>query len=413
MVTMLRALGIEASPALVNTDRRDFEHELPNAGAFDHVITRVHFSGLDYWLDPTRSPQQGSLYTASQPDYARALVLDDHSTALTPMPAATMAAHAREVEIDVDSRAGVDQPVKYVVRTTYGGFSVDTMRDDLGDGERSELQRRYVNFYATSYPGIQVAVPFDAEDDILANVVVVTEHYTIKDFWPADGKDNKLAHFHVSEINGELRAPEEPIRTMPLSLRGPQTVLEQVQVHPPMMWPDRKFEKTVANDAFKLTKVVQLRGRLLTTDYILEITKDQIKAADVARFAADIGQAQDLLGYSLSTDEADAPVLGSSGTLALRIAGGGAVLLLATWWGLSLRRARNPALEARAAVRPVAAVVAPPQGQVAGQGATTEAAVVAPVAGWPSSPGVVKGQAGAPTRRACSRLKGKVRVSLP
>ena len=200
---------------------------------------------------------------------------------------------------------------------------------------------------------------------------------------------------------------------MPLSLRGPQTVLEQVQVHPPMMWPDRKFEKTVANDAFKLTKVVQLRGRLLTTDYMLEITKDQIKAADVARFAADIGQAQDLLGYSLSTDEADAPVLGSSGTLALRIAGGGAVLLLATWWGLSLRRARNPALEARAAVRPVAAVVAPPQGQVAGQGATTEAAVVAPVAGWPSSPGVVKGQAGAPTRRACSRLKGKVRVSLP
>ena len=339
MVTMLRALGIDASPALVNTDRRgEIGHDLPNAGAFDHVITRVRYDGIDYWLDPTRSPQQGTLSAVSQPDYALALVLDGRATGLAAMPASTVAAHSREVQIDVDSRAGLDKPVKYDVRTTYRGFSADMMRSDLGDGERGELQRRYVNFYASSYPGIQVAAPFDVDDDIRANTVVVTEHYAIKDFWPTDGKGAHQAWFHVPEIDHELKAPEEPIRTMPLALRGPQSLREQVRVHLPMAWPDRHVEKTVANDAFKLMRSVRVDGRELSTDYLLEFTKDQVSASAVATFAADIDKAQDLLGYSLSTAKADVPTLGANGGLALQIVVGSAVLLLAGWFFLGLRR---------------------------------------------------------------------------
>jgi hypothetical protein len=91
MVTMLRALGVDASPALVNTERRqDIVHDLPNAGSFDHAIVHVKFDGQDYWLDPTRAPQQGTLSTVSQPDYARALVLDGRSAALTAMRADTV-----------------------------------------------------------------------------------------------------------------------------------------------------------------------------------------------------------------------------------------------------------------------------------------------------------------------------------
>jgi hypothetical protein len=287
MVTMLRALGIVAHPALVNTGRHDdIAHDLPTAADFDHVITRVHWNGLDYWLDPTRSPQQGTLYTVSQPDYGRALVLDGKSTALASMPAHTVAAHAREVQVDVDSRAGLDQPVRYDVRTTYRGFSADMIRDDLNDGERAALQRRYVNFYASSYPGIQVARPFDVQDDSRANTIVITEHYTIKDFWPADAKGAREASFHVPEIDNELKTPEEPIRTMPLSLHGPQSVRELVRVQLPMAWPDRAYEKAVHNDAFELTKSVQVRGRTLETDYLLEISKDQVEPGAVAALAA-------------------------------------------------------------------------------------------------------------------------------
>ena len=305
MVTMLRAMGIAASPALVHTDRRDdIERDLPNAGSFDHVITRVRFDGADYWLDPTRAPQQGTLAYVSQPDYARALVLDGRSTALAAMPANTGAAHSRDVQISVDSRAGFDQPVKYDVRTTYRGFSADMVRDDLGEGERAEQQRRYLNFYAGSYRGIAVAAPFEVADDTRANQVVVTEHYTVKDFWPQDDKGARQAWFHVPEIDNELKAPDEPIRTMPLSLHGPQSLREEVRVQLPQAWPDRHAEASVVDGAFKLSKSVRVRGDVLTADYTLEIDKDAVPAAAVATYAADVGKAEGLLGDSLSTAHA-------------------------------------------------------------------------------------------------------------
>jgi transglutaminase-like putative cysteine protease len=302
MVTMLRALGIEASPALVNTGRQeDIARDLPSAGSFDHVIVRVRHDGRDVWLDPTRAPQQGTLATVTQPDYARALVLDGRSGALATMPAHTVLAHARDVRIDVDSRDGFDKPVRYEVRTTYRGFSADMMRDKLGNGEPGELQRSYLNFYAGSYPGIRVAAPFEVQDDPRANTVVVTEHYAVKDFWPDDGQGARQARFHAPEIDNELQAPAEPIRSMPLALHGPQSVREHLHVRLPLSWPDRKMDQSVANGAFRLHKSIRVHGNELESDDVLEITADQIGASAVAGFTADIGKAQDLLRFSLST----------------------------------------------------------------------------------------------------------------
>jgi len=302
MVTMLRALGIDASPALVNTDRQeDIARDLPGAGSFDHVIVRVRHDGRDVWLDPTRAPQQGTLATVTQPDYARALVLDGHAAALAAMPAHTVQAHAREVHVDIDSRNGFDKPVRYDVRTTYRGFSADMMRDKLDNGERGELQRSYLNFYAGSYPGIRVAAPFEVQDDPRANTVVVTEHYAVKDFWPDDGQGARQARFHTPEIDTELQAPAEPIRGMPLALHGPQSVREHLHVRLPRAWPDRQMSQSVTDGAFRLHKSVRVHDDELELDDVLEITTDQIGASAVAGFAADIGKAQDLLRFSLST----------------------------------------------------------------------------------------------------------------
>ncbi len=356
MVTMLRALGIDASPALVNTERRgEIARDLPNAGSFDHVIVRVHVDGRDGWLDPTRSPQQGTLATVTQSDYARALVLDGRSAALASMPSHTVAAHSREVDIDVDSRAGFDQPVKYDVRTTYRGFSADMVRDDLGNGERGELQRRYLNFYATSYPGIRVAAPFEVRDDTQANTVVVTEHYTVKDFWPDDGQGARQARFHAPEIDNELKAPDEPIRTMPLALHGPQSLREHVHVQLPRAWPDREFQRTVDGGAFKLSKAVRVHDRELTTDYLLEVSRDQVAANAVSKYAADMDQAQALTGLRLSTASA-------GGLRAMAAPIGAGVLLLAGVLALAwfirrrgLQRAPGGHAPALAAAQAVAA----------------------------------------------------------
>ena len=53
-VTILRALGIEAYPVLVNsTVRRALADWQPSDGAFDHCIAVARCDDQTYWLDPT------------------------------------------------------------------------------------------------------------------------------------------------------------------------------------------------------------------------------------------------------------------------------------------------------------------------------------------------------------------------
>jgi len=150
----------------------------------------------------------------------------------------------------------------------------------------------------------------------------------------------------VPEIDNELRAPAEPIRTMPLSLHGPQSLHEQVRVKLPQDWPDAKLDRTIASDAFRLSKSLRIRDRELAADYTLEIGKDQVAAAMVPTFTADIGRAQDLLGDSLSTAHS-----GEWYRVGAAWAAGGAAAAVALLWAFAWRRARHGVdPEARAAV---------------------------------------------------------------
>lgn len=62
LAAILDALGIDAVPALVSTDRGwTLGEKPPWATAFNHCIVRVRLDGETYWLDPTRARQEGRL----------------------------------------------------------------------------------------------------------------------------------------------------------------------------------------------------------------------------------------------------------------------------------------------------------------------------------------------------------------
>ena len=75
-ITLLKAIGIEAYPALVDTcDTKLLAEKLPAVYLFDHVIVTLELNGKRLWLDPTLSYQQGQLAQIFQPDYGYALVV--------------------------------------------------------------------------------------------------------------------------------------------------------------------------------------------------------------------------------------------------------------------------------------------------------------------------------------------------
>ena len=174
VVTLLRALGVDAAPALVDTVRRaSIGADLPSPESFDHVIARVRIAGVDYWLDATRPPQLGDLGEVEQSDFGLALVLDGRSTALAPMPPATADADAREEHVEIDLSRGAHAPASLQVTTIFRRGAAERMRSALEDDGRDATQDRALDFQESSYPGVYVAAPMEVRDDARADALTL------------------------------------------------------------------------------------------------------------------------------------------------------------------------------------------------------------------------------------------------
>jgi transglutaminase-like putative cysteine protease len=308
MVAMLRALGIEAHPALVNSRTgKAVRDGLPAPGAFDHVIVRARFGGRSFWVDPTRAPQRTDLDRLYQPDFGYALVIDAGTTALTPMPVATGALHKRTVTLDFDSSAGFDKPAKFVVRTTYEAAAADEMRYQLKSDNLDDLQRQYLNYYARRYPKISQTAPMDVEDDESINRLVVTEHYRIAELWTRDEQQKLIkARFSADEIRSLLRNPVEPLRKWPLALFHPQQMELNIDAKLPESWAAYSSNDEVLNPSFEFRSRVDYGDRQLSLRYSYRSLGDNVPADEVAAFVTHLDEARGKIGWILRRDDARA-----------------------------------------------------------------------------------------------------------
>lgn len=234
VVAMLHALGIDAAPALVHTDKLAADSQ-PTPHAFNHVIVRALVDGKPYWIDPTRSEQQGDLAHLYQPDYGMALVLAADSQALVKM--GPQAKSRRAVRSLFDLRGAHDAPAGYVVGTTVQGAEADRMRARLVSVDRADTETEYLNFYARAYPGIRTARAMEVKDDLVNNTLAITEHYAIADFWQRKGEGKPMeAYVSSPEIHARLGAPDLLKRIAPLRRAFPEEVEEVTTVKLPHAW---------------------------------------------------------------------------------------------------------------------------------------------------------------------------------
>jgi transglutaminase-like putative cysteine protease len=300
-VTMLRALGITAHPALVDTDSRQVVAEqLPSPGAFNHVILRAQLDGRELWLDPTRSPQKGSLENIAQADFGRALVLDGQSTDLSAMPPPASAQDRREVLLRIDASAGFGEPAPMKVRTTYEGASADQMRQTLRSEGHEDLQRSYLNYYLRSYPGLTLQGPLSVEDDETANRLVTVEHYSTPSLWaknPPNGKP--VVYLYAPDIRSVLRRPDETVRMAPLALDFPQDLTVKVTVLLPAERSIVADRQSIRSKAFEFDSATAYENSTLQLSYHYRALADHVDPQDLAKHAADLDLARAKVGYTL------------------------------------------------------------------------------------------------------------------
>jgi transglutaminase-like putative cysteine protease len=301
-VALLRAMGIEAHPALVNTAaRRGIESWQPSPGAFNHVVVRARLDGRDFWFDPTRSTQEGSLFNLSQADYGPALVVDAGTDALVPMAGEQALRQVREVRAVLDSSAGMDQPVKYTVTTVVQGVAADVLRATLAQQSREQLQKNYVNFYAGYFAGVAPAAPLQVDDDPTANEITLTERYVIDRFWQRSDERKRLeASIEVPELAEYMRVPQAQVRQSPLALMHPLEFTHVTEVRLPRRWDIKPDRQHIDDPAFEFRREESwTAGRTLVLTDRFTSRLDHVAAGDVERYAGNVEKARRAARYEL------------------------------------------------------------------------------------------------------------------
>jgi transglutaminase-like putative cysteine protease len=235
LLSILRALGVEAYAALVNTRlNRGLGDALPAINMFDHVIVSVFHEGNIYWLDPSRQYQYGSLSSIHQPDYGYALVLKPGAFALMEATPLHQAYSATELRETFDLSAGPDAPALYNVQTTVTGLNAEKLRADLASTGRNSAQKDYLRFYKRFYPSIEATEPARFTDRPELNELEVAEKYSIRGIWQKNEDDDKHhAWLHAHAVTPHLRKMKTAERRHPLALDHPLNIrqLTEVRLH--------------------------------------------------------------------------------------------------------------------------------------------------------------------------------------
>jgi len=299
-VTILRTLGIEAYPVLVNTELcGTLEEWNPSAVAFDHCIAVVRLDGKAYWLDPTDRYQRGPLAVHYLPPYGLGLVIQPNTTELTAIPHTTGMPQTRVSEYYFVR--GRMAPADLKVVTVAEGLDAERLREQFATTPRDQIEKGYLTFYSKVHPGITQTRPLVLHDDEQLNRIEITEFYTIEKIWvPSDRNKSSYCEFYPHSIGSLLTAPVDRARNMPLSVPFPQHQIVRTEVTLPEPWPAKTDSKFVSDPAFSLRMNMRQSGKLLVMDYEYQSYTDCVPASRAGTYVQKLTEASRSLGTSLS-----------------------------------------------------------------------------------------------------------------
>ncbi len=305
LVAVLRQLGLQAAPALLDTDfRGKIVDWLPSPFAFDHVVTRLELGGKVYWLDPTRSFQRGdSLDKIYFPDYRKALVLDDSKGGLEEIKSPGFLGAKTELE-EVFTFDDYKGGARLQVVTDYYGRDADQIRAYFSRSGEESIKQDYIEYYANDYSSIEIVGTIKSEDDEGANHFKVSENYQINDFWEKnDGGEYWGGTFFPRMLNNELYSPTRKNRKMPYGISHFRDVTHKLKIVLPSKWEDEVSESDVDNPAFTFDYAVEAEGNVTEISYRYVSKKDTVPTKDVTAYVEAIDKVKDVMGYEITIPE--------------------------------------------------------------------------------------------------------------
>jgi hypothetical protein len=335
LVALLRELGLEAHPALVNTR---LEHrlgeKLPSPFLFDHVIAQVIDRGHTYWVDGTISDQGGTLATIETPSDGLALIVDAHTTALTKI---VPNAKGETVVEQTYTTTDYAKPTLLTVKTTFTGAEADAARSQLATLSLEDYAQERINALAFDQAKIEADGMPRVTDDRLKNVIVVTEKYRVPELW-GDGDWS----WYPRALGAHLTRPETMIRSMPLAFTHPLNVRQTVTFNFPEKLDLRKSTSVTETPAFRYEYSVDTNGKTVMIRQSLRSLADAVAARDVPDHLTKLSAIWSEIGFRLAPPGAVAEEEPSTSNIANWVVG---FILVACFagicWMLATRRGKT------------------------------------------------------------------------
>lgn len=287
LISLLKAMGISAYPALVNTDEGKRLIELPaSAQLFDHVIVTLEHAGQRYWLDPTINYQTGTLAHLAQPNYGYALIVKPFQQSLTAMTPAVNAI-AIKTQDNYSIALKPEQPATFQTRYIYGQFEAINRRSSLARNGLDQIAKDYLEYYQGYFQGITIDKPMTVTENKNNGEFTSDEFYLINDFWQPDDEGLR-ADFYASDIQNSVYEPDQINRTAPLYFKYPNNIKTTIKVkfeEPNWHFDDEQNE--IDNAFFNFKKNIHFVDNTLTLDFSFSAKQDHIPADQIKLYLSE------------------------------------------------------------------------------------------------------------------------------
>lgn len=300
LVALLRGCEIDAVPALVSDYHRGSTPErLPSPEVFDHAIVQVRLGQATHWIDPWRGSQRGPLNQIYVARYRYTLLLRSETDSLTPFLAPKESWPIKTItetyRVPAPSEAG-----ELDVVSDYYGLAADQVRASFRENTREEMQKRYLNYYARSFPEAKPRKLVWYEELPGEDGCRVSEWYLLPHIWRLDDdKSRYLLVINPGDISAALGSTASPQRIDPWRLSYPSVVKEEINIEMFEDWPPGVEGKTTSNPFFRLQDEPSGEGSHLQLNYTYEALSDRVEPGEFPAYVKAVTAAKDTLGYTL------------------------------------------------------------------------------------------------------------------
>ena len=301
LVGLLKGIGVEAAPMLVNTNlRANLKEEEVSPFFFNHCVVVLAYEGDTAFVDPTISNMGNQFLEMSFPTYGKGLIIAKGTKNLYTIKQL----NEGKVEISEEftvSETGASEPSKLEVTTSFEGIEADNMRSYFAGNSIDVITKDYEKYYAFTYPHIKSTGLLEIEDDREANIIKVKEGYEIDSLCVLD-EDTWRATFVNTQLRSMLSYSDDKNRSAPLYLAYPQRFIYNRILILPSSWGLNPNTDLIEAEEYRFSYNEKAfdNDRKVVVRIVYETKTNELAAEDYNRFVRDHDKMLAQVSYELS-----------------------------------------------------------------------------------------------------------------